>query len=113
MKKKATSYTTIKLTREPTEDEIRDYAYHLYQQSGCTPGHDLDHWLEAKACLEANIPPQHTRVRLHRQRHDGRPPEATIIALPPAKEEQASPLSAGDGKESRVKEPLAAGKARR
>jgi len=52
-----------------TEDDIRDYAYHLYQQSGCVPGRDLDNWLEAKACLEANIPKQHSHARLHRHRH--------------------------------------------
>lgn len=54
---------------EPTEDEIRDYAYHLYQQSGCAPGHDLENWLEAKACLAANIPKQQAQARLHRHRH--------------------------------------------
>ena len=54
---------------QPTEDEIRDYAYHLYQQSGCAAGHDAENWLEAKACLEANIPKQHARARLHRHRH--------------------------------------------
>jgi hypothetical protein len=39
-----------------TEEDIRDYAYHLYVQSGCAPGRDLDHWLEAMACLIACIP---------------------------------------------------------
>jgi hypothetical protein len=48
------------------EEAIRDYAYHLYEQSGRVPGHDLDHWLEARACLAANLPAQHTRTRLHR-----------------------------------------------
>lgn len=41
---------------EPTEDENRDYAYHLYEQSGCIPGRDLENWLEASACLKANVP---------------------------------------------------------
>ena len=52
----------------PTEDEIRDYAQHLYEQSGRQPGHDEENWFEAKACLEANIPKQDTRRRLHRHR---------------------------------------------
>ena len=52
-----------------TEDEIRDYAYHLYQQSGCIPGHDVENWIEAQACLEANIPREHSHTRLHRHRH--------------------------------------------
>jgi hypothetical protein len=39
---------------KPTEDEIRDYAYHLYLQSGCIPGRDLANWQEAESCLRAN-----------------------------------------------------------
>lgn len=52
---------------EPLEDDIRAYAYHLYEQSGGVPGHDLDHWLEAKACILANIPREeaHNRLRHH------------------------------------------------
>ena len=57
------------LVHQPSDDEIRDYAYHLYQQSGSAPGRDLENWLEAKACLEANIPPEHSHLRLHRYRH--------------------------------------------
>jgi hypothetical protein len=82
------------LSREPSEDEIRDYAYHLYQQSGCTPGHDLDNWLEAKACLEANVARQHTRVRLHQQRQGTARSEVTVIALEPPVEKQSEPLVA-------------------
>ena len=51
---------------EPLEDEIRDYAYHLWEQDGCVPGHALDHWLEAKACIMSNIPKHHARWRLQR-----------------------------------------------
>lgn len=36
---------------EPTDEEIRDYAYHLYEQSGCLPGRDLENWIEARDCL--------------------------------------------------------------
>jgi hypothetical protein len=50
----------------PSDDEIRTYAHHLYQQSNCRPGHDLDNWLEAIACLRANIPPHLSATRLHR-----------------------------------------------
>ena len=49
----------------PTEDDIRAYAFHLYQQNGCKPGQDLENWLEAAACLSANIPPQESNTRLH------------------------------------------------
>jgi hypothetical protein len=31
------------------EDRIRNRAYQLYQARGCTDGHALDDWLEAKA----------------------------------------------------------------
>lgn len=57
---------------EPNEAEIRDYAYHLYEQGGRQPGHDLDHWLEAAACLRANIPLHRSRTRLHRHLHPDR-----------------------------------------
>lgn len=35
-------------------EKIRDYAFHLYEQSGRVPGRDLDNWLEASACLHAH-----------------------------------------------------------
>ncbi len=54
---------------EPSESAIRDYAYHLYEQGGRAPGHELEHWLEARACLLAAIPARHSRARLHRHLH--------------------------------------------
>lgn len=50
----------------PDQDAVRDYAYHLYEQSGNLPGHDVENWLEARACLQAHIPRQHSHARLHR-----------------------------------------------
>jgi hypothetical protein len=50
---------------EPSESDIREYAYHLYCQGGCVPGHDLDNWLEAESCLRAEIPQNRSRQRLH------------------------------------------------
>jgi len=50
---------------QPSEDEIRDYANHLYVQHGSLNGHDRDDWLEAEACLRANIPKESSRTRLH------------------------------------------------
>lgn len=47
------------------EDVIRAYAYHLYEQSNCAEGHDLENWLEASACLKANIPAHRSSARLH------------------------------------------------
>jgi hypothetical protein len=52
-------------TFQPSEDDIRDYAYQPYQQSNGAPGHDLDYWLEATACLKANIPSHRSGTRLH------------------------------------------------
>ncbi|MEO6002662.1 MAG: DUF2934 domain-containing protein [Opitutus sp.] len=65
-------------SRDLPEDEIRDYAYHLYEQSGCASGHDEENWLEAKACLEANIPRERTHLRLHRHHH---PDDADIVEI--------------------------------
>ena len=48
-----------------SEEEIRDYAYHLYDQSGYVAGRDLDNWLEAKACLSTGIPKSESHIRLH------------------------------------------------
>ena len=49
----------------PSEDEIRDYANHLYVQRGSLKGHDRDDWLEAEACLGASIPKESSRTRMH------------------------------------------------
>ena len=49
-----------------TENDIREYAYHLYCQGGCVPGREVDNWLEAEACLCAEIPQKHSHQRLHR-----------------------------------------------
>ena len=73
-----------------TDEDIRDYAFHLYQQSGCVPGHDLENWLEAKACLEANIAKDQSQSRLHRQRH----PEAyEVLTVLTIETESSSPLN--------------------
>ncbi|MEO6004694.1 MAG: DUF2934 domain-containing protein [Opitutus sp.] len=50
---------------QPTHDEIREYANHLYLQHGSVNGHDGDDWFEAEACLRANIPKEFSRSRLH------------------------------------------------
>ena len=50
--------------QEPGEDSVRAYAYHLYQEGGCMPGHDLDNWFEATACLKAHIPAHTSHLRL-------------------------------------------------
>lgn len=67
MKKKPVS---DRVRHEPAEDLIRDYAAHLWEQSGRVPGHDLDNWLEAKACIRAAIPRHQSRHRLHRHLTD-------------------------------------------
>jgi len=33
------------------EENIRCRAYELYQHRGCEGGHDMEHWLQAKAEL--------------------------------------------------------------
>ena len=44
-------------------DDLLDYAYHLYVQSGCISDRDLDNWLEAEACIGANSPKSKNAVR--------------------------------------------------
>ena len=53
-------------TLKPTEGDIRDYAFHLYLQSGCVPGRDLENWLEAKASLSACMPKPRAESRTPR-----------------------------------------------
>jgi Protein of unknown function (DUF2934) len=62
MKNKATRPLVL---NKPSENDIRDYAYHLYEQSNCVQGRDVENWLEAKACLEASIPAHASHLRLH------------------------------------------------
>ena len=64
-----------------TDEDIRDYAFHLYQQSGSVPGRDLENWLEAKACLEANIPKDQSQSRLHRHSHPEAYEVLTVLAI--------------------------------
>ena len=61
------SALTAAPVQEPGEDAVRAHAYHLYQQGSGAHGHDLDNWLEATACLKANIPPHFSPSRLHQQ----------------------------------------------
>jgi hypothetical protein len=35
----------------PSEAQIRELAFHLYEQRGCQAGHDSEDWLEAEAIL--------------------------------------------------------------
>lgn len=54
----------------PSEDEIREYAHHLYIKSGWLPGRDLDNWLEAEAYLIAE---RQERRAPHRTPHRSTP----------------------------------------
>ncbi|MES1194357.1 MAG: DUF2934 domain-containing protein [Opitutus sp.] len=65
----------------PSDDEVRTYAHHLYQQSNCRPGHDLDNWLEAAACLKANIPAHRSATRLHQHLTEPDAAELESVAL--------------------------------
>jgi len=79
-------------SRQTNEVEIREYAQHLYEQNGRLPGRDLDHWLEAKACLEAGIAPEYSHMRLYRYRQrEGRPDVMVELAT------EEAPLLEGTG----------------
>lgn len=75
---------TRRLATEPryyTDDDLRAYAHHLWIQGGMS--FDRDPWGEAKACLEANLPPAEPRVRFRRQLQSGgtraRPGDPIVI----------------------------------
>jgi hypothetical protein len=46
------------------EDEIRDYAHHLYVQNGHRNDQCRDNWREAEACLRLGIPKAESHIRL-------------------------------------------------
>jgi hypothetical protein len=66
---------------EPCDGDIRDYAYHLYQQSNCVPGHDFDNWLEATECLKANIPSNRSGTRLHEYVNSHESVESPLLSI--------------------------------
>jgi hypothetical protein len=66
---------------EPSEEEIRAYAYSLYQQGGHTPGHDIANWLEATAYLKANLPPKHPAPGLPPPVNQPNPVELQAVTL--------------------------------
>ncbi len=49
-----------------TEERVREFAFQLYEQSGRTPGRDLENWLEAAALLTERF----VAHRSNRRRHD-------------------------------------------
>jgi hypothetical protein len=69
------------LSPEPSDSDIRDYAYHLYRQSDFAPGHDLDNWLEAIECLKANIPADRSGTRLHEYVNSHESGEFPLLSL--------------------------------
>jgi hypothetical protein len=64
----------------PSEDDVRAYAFHLYEQSNCAPGRDLENWWEAIACLNANIPAHRSHCRLYH--HLNQAATAGVPAVP-------------------------------
>jgi hypothetical protein len=76
---KTLTKTTAAPVPAPTEGDIREYAYHLYCQGGCAPGHDVDNWLEAEACLCEEIPQNSSHQRLHRHLQN----QGKVVALKP------------------------------
>ena len=43
--------TDTKKFQEPSEQEIAEFAYYLWESEGRVSGRDLDYWLQAKAQL--------------------------------------------------------------
>lgn len=44
----------VAASHTPTENEIREHAYHLFEQRGRTHGHDVDDWITAERQLTAH-----------------------------------------------------------
>jgi hypothetical protein len=84
---------------EPREEVIRDYAYQLYQQGSGAHGYDVDHWLEATACLKANIPAHSSRSRLHQHLNGSENgtlrPQRPLVSSPAVAEEEIAGLRRG------------------
>ncbi|HEX5217930.1 MAG TPA: DUF2934 domain-containing protein [Verrucomicrobiae bacterium] len=40
---------------DPLHRDIEQYAYFLYEQRGCEPGHELEDWLEAEKQLASAV----------------------------------------------------------
>ena len=74
-----------------SDTEIRDFAYHLYEEGNRIPGRDVENWMEAKACLAAGIPAHasHMRLQYFIARHDH---ENAQHELHPGSEHMRSPL---------------------
>jgi len=91
--------------QEPGEDSVRAYAFHLYQEGGCSPGHDLDNWLEATACLKAHIPEHASQSRLSQHVNELARTGPLLISQAMAKRELAV---LRQGREDLESEPMAA-----
>lgn len=65
-----------------TDDRVREFAFQLYEQSGRTPGRDLENWLEAAALLTERV----VAHRSNRRRQDlaSRMEETFFQLTPPA-----------------------------
>jgi hypothetical protein len=48
-----------------TDDRVREFAFQLYEQSGRTPGRDLENWLEAAALLTERVVARESNRRRH------------------------------------------------
>lgn len=42
---------TINSNDGPTQEEIAACAFRIYEEEGCVPGHELEHWLRAEERL--------------------------------------------------------------
>jgi hypothetical protein len=63
---------------QPSEHEIRGYAYRLFENGSREPGHDLEHWFEATAQLSANVARHRNGVHRNPPIHDPAPSELSL-----------------------------------
>jgi hypothetical protein len=67
---KTREHREIRPRGEPTE-EIRREAYLLWQQEGCPPGRELDHWLAAQELVKHRA----RHIRAHPMPDEDREPK--------------------------------------
>jgi hypothetical protein len=75
------SANTVTPSRPVSEDDIFDYAFHLYVQNEHRNDQRMDNWLEARDCLKACPPASTTHIRLYRQSREREPAKPSLKNL--------------------------------
>lgn len=101
--KPQTPHETLMTSLTPKQEEIAERAYHLYLESGCKHGGDLEHWLRAEKDLGSRFfsPPAGTKPAATEKKEAKK---AAPAAAKPA-EVPAKPAPTAPAKKAVVKKP--------